>query len=1007
MRSLLLHGHVESEHRIATVAFLGFTGVDGLVAARGPEHVAIAVDQLVRTVQENVDDEGVAFLATDIDADGGKVILVSGVPGMQEDDEGRILRAARRIIDTPHELAIRIGINRGHVFAGEVGTPFRATYTVMGDTVNLAARLMSAAGPGEVYAAPDVLDRSRTRFHAVSLEPFTVKGKAEPVHAFAVGGETGTNASTLRDDLEFLGRDAELERLRAAMLGDDPDNDRVVTVVGDPGIGKTRLVQEAIARLRDVAVLEIRAEPYAMATPYRALRDPVRSLLGVSRAGNDEMARATTAALERVAPHLVEFAPLLGDVVQVDIPSTLDVEAIDPRFRRDRLADVLIEVFEQLWTAGIVFVVDDAHWLDDASSHLLARISEATIDHRFALAVTRQRSGGGFLPERGPTIDLGPLSDEFVSRLLLTATAATPLHPDEIDAVVARVAGNPLFLEEMVRAMRRSGSAHTLPETLEAVVGAQVDALPPLARNLLRYAAVLGRSFSVALADRVLAAEGVRLDAATTGDLAEFLEADGAQRYRFRHPMVRDVAYESLPYRRRRSLHLRAGEAAEALAGDDVEPVADVLSLHFSLAQEHAKTWRYACIAAARAKAAYANVEAATQYERALDAARRLPDVDDAERGRLWEQLGDVRDLAGRYEAALDAYRRALRLSGPDRIRRAELLLKRARAREQGGAFSVALRDLTAGMRELEGLDSPRARAARARLLSYAALVYVAQERSREARSQAERAIIEARRVGELEALARALEVADYADFTLDGSSLGRRMLEAVTIYEQLGEVAKQGAALANLGFLASNAGRWDEAVGWFTRARPLYERCGDLVGSAIVDSNLGEILVNQWRLHDAEPLLERASHVMRSAGYVEGAAYADMQLARVWCESGRLDEAQHLLKEVAAEFAALGKSASALEAAVVQAEVALRTADPFTALDLLADAERCAGHEAAQFTPRIAHVRVRALVAAGRLDDARRELRRGLAVARRRQLAVDEQMLSALEREVGDETAP
>ena len=187
---------VESEHRYATIGFVKFKGVDDFLGDARPatpwrEHARS--DDLGG--QRAVEAESVTFLATDLDADGGKVILAAGVPVAREDDEGRLLpRPAPSSIPT-NTLTVRIGVNRGHVFAVEIGTRFRATYTVMGDTVNLAARLMAAAGPGELLASPSVLDRSGDpNSKARALEPFSVKGKSEPVHAFALGAETANAA---------------------------------------------------------------------------------------------------------------------------------------------------------------------------------------------------------------------------------------------------------------------------------------------------------------------------------------------------------------------------------------------------------------------------------------------------------------------------------------------------------------------------------------------------------------------------------------------------------------------------------------------------------------------------------------------------------------------------------------------------------------------------------------------------------------------------------------------
>src|SRR6516164_984523 len=216
LRIRLAHGAGESEHRVASVGFVKFQGTDDLITSEGPDAAAAALDTIVRSVQQAALDESVTFLSSDIDANGGKIILATGVPATQEDDEGRMLRCARAVIDGPRPLPVRIGVNRGHVFAGDIGTHYRRTFTVMGDTVNLAARVMAAAPAGQIYATASVLDHARTQFATKALEPFSVKGKSEPVQAYRVDEATGSKADAY-GVLPFLGRDKELATLAHAL----------------------------------------------------------------------------------------------------------------------------------------------------------------------------------------------------------------------------------------------------------------------------------------------------------------------------------------------------------------------------------------------------------------------------------------------------------------------------------------------------------------------------------------------------------------------------------------------------------------------------------------------------------------------------------------------------------------------------------------------------------------------------------------------------------------------
>ena len=548
--------------------------------------MAGALDELIRNVQEAVDAEGVTFLASDIDQDGGKIILVAGVPGAQEDDEGRVLRAARQIADRAGTLQLRIGINQGHVFVGEVGTDFRATYTIMGDTVNLAARLMAAASPGEIYASPSALDGSLTLFEATPLEPFYVKGKEHPVQAYAVGTETGNRPVVRGGALPLAGRGEELARLHAIIDDLFAGKGNAVAIVGERGVGKSRLVDEILPSLENAEHIDIRAEPYGIGTPYRPLRDPLRRLLGVKRDTPSAMSKALTESIARLAPEHAPLVPLVADAAMIDMPSTPEVDQIDPRFRQDRTADLLIELFATVYDGPLFFEVEDGHYMDEASSHIMERVAHATADYPWFVLTTRRDTPDGFDPGM-EEVALGPLTNEEAHQVVVAATEAAPLRTHDIDLIVQRGGGLPLFLEEIIGAVRTAGGVESLPDSLDAVVSSQIDALPPLARRLLGFSSVLGQSFRVSILNQLVAQERVQLDAATRRQLAGFLDSDGRDRLRFRHAMIRDVAYRSLSFKRRRELHLHAGEIAEEAAGNHPEAAADVLALHFSLGQDH------------------------------------------------------------------------------------------------------------------------------------------------------------------------------------------------------------------------------------------------------------------------------------------------------------------------------------------------------------------------------------------------------------------------------------
>lgn len=1001
LRESILAGANEPEHRQVTVAFLHFMGVDGLLSTKGPDAVGRALDELIAQVQKAIDPRNVAFLATDVYDDGGKIILAAGAPTATGNDSERMLLALRDIVGRKHELPIRIGVNRGHVFSGDVGPSYRRTYTIMGDDVNLAARLMSAASPGEIYATPEVLDGSRTLFSTTALEPFSVKGKAQPIQAFSVGEETGIRSTRTREELPFTGRIEELTLLSNALQQSQEGTGGVIGLVGDRGLGKTRLIQEAVALEPDVPIMTVRAEPYGTASPYRPFRDPIRSLLGIDRDDQDAMARQLKKEVRRLDPDLVAFLPLIGDVTHVDVEPTPEVNAIDPQFRRDRLADIVIRILELAQPGPLALILEEGQWMDEASTELCGRLCRATSDHPWLAMTTRVDPEGGYEPEGTPVITLGPLEAEDATSIVVAVTEDHPLRPHDIDAIVRRAGGNPLFLEELLSVVRQTGSVADLPDSLDALVTAQIDALSPLPKQLLRFASVLGRSFRLTVLNEILRDEPLTLDPNAQDSLVGFLAADGTDRMRFRHGLLRDVAYEGLSYKRRRELHSKAAHATERLAGDNTDAVADLLALHYSLAEEYEPAWRYARIAADDAKEAYANVDAASQYERALAAAGRLRGVSGQTKAEVWEALGDVRERVGLYDRAVDAYRRAVQLRGDNPIARANLLLKRARARMRSTAYSAALGDTTRGLRSLENLDGAEAAKARARIVSFKAVVRMTQDRPREALANAQEAARLARLTGEDEALARAYLILDWAYLVLGEPKKAVHGPESLEISLRIGDLDQAGFIMNNLGGMAYFDGRWDEAVTWYAESRKAFRRAGNDVGAAFAGANTGEVLVSQYRFDEAEPVLREAIRVLRASGSAKEATFAETQLARLLTERGEHDEAHNMLRRIHAEAEARGQTIITLEAALYLARLRVLQGDPGGALGVLESAEGAAGADAVVFASALARTRASALIAIGRLAEAKKVVEGGLAEARRQGLDYEEALLLRLANEV------
>jgi class 3 adenylate cyclase/tetratricopeptide (TPR) repeat protein len=969
----------EPGHRVATVAFARLTGTDRLLTG-GMDRAAQALHDLMSEVQRALHDEHVTLLATDIDTDGIKVFCSAGVPRRTEDDEGRMLRALARIAAARLPCELQIGVNRGHVFAAELGNSRRAAYSAMGDTVNTAARIATAAPPGAIYAHPTVLDHARTLREARPVGPFRFKGKSEPITLYEVGEELGPRQRSGQDALPLVGRGDELRRVADAIARRHDGAGGVITVTGPPGVGKSRLVREALAAAGHDERLEIGAEPYGVTTPYRPLRDPVRGLLGLQR--GPRMATTLLQRLEEVAPALMPFAPLLGDVAHVDVPSTPETDAIADRHRPGRTADVLIELLRDRSPDGLVIVVEDGQWVDESTARVLARFDAVTGVLPWLLILTRRDGDEGFTPSSGERLVVGPLDDDAVRDLAKAATEAAPLRPHELDDVVAKAAGSPLYVEELSRALRAVHSLEAVPDSVNAAIASQVDALAPPARRGLGYASVLGRSFRPQVLQGLMQADGFAVDEATRAELDPFFARDGDARLRFRNGLIRDVVYEGMAYRTRARLHGVAAAILERIS-DDLDADSDMLAHHFWQGGDAERTWTYSRRAAGRAEQTYANAEAAAQLERALEAARRLPDVTVDEEFACWQRLGELRDRAGLLDGALDAYARAARLAPSDPLLRARLLLRRAHAHERSGAYPVALSTASRTRRLLDGAPGRRAAAVRADALAFTALVRQRQERVVEALRQAERAMAEGRSAGALPAQARAGNVISWAAMMLgrpDASEWARRSL---VLYEAAADLDGQADLANNLGIQAYFDGRWSESLDLYQRSRDACTRVGNVIDAAATDANIGEVLVNQGRLDEAQPLLREASRVLTASGHQWGAAFAEMHFGRLLARKGDLEHALAVLTTARDGFASIGRGASVYEASLHLADVLTRAGRPAEALAVLDGSVGATTDDVRILDPARARFTAAALAASGRLDDAGGELSRGIAAAR------------------------
>jgi len=656
-----------------------------------------------------------------------------------------------------------------------------------------------------------------------------------------------------------------------------------------------------------------------------------------------------------------------------------------------------------------VFVVEDAFWMDEASAEVLARLASAAPQRPWLVVVSRRPIDTGLRAAVGyeaTTLELGPLPEADAIALVKLAAESVAIPPHFAERLVERGAGNPLFLLELVAAAGAQADLDALPDSVEAIVSSRLDRLAPADRKLLRYASVLGTRFDGGLLRGALAPlVPEAADPQAWSRLAEFVGRDEGDVYRFRNDLFRRVAYEALPFSRRREVHGRVGEVLETSVGGG-DDAAGLLSLHFHHAGRHRESWRYSIAAGDHARRVYANVEAAEFYRRGIESAKSLPDVGPHDIARVSEALGDVAEVAAMYDEAMSAYRSVRKLAADNRNVVAILLVKEGHVRERTGRYADAVRWYGRALKASEELDPRPASAVRARLaVGYAGTRYH-QGKLKDCVRWAKRAVPDAEAAGDQSALAHAYFLLDAALTDLGDPECEKYRNLALPLYEEMGDLLGQANVLNNLGVDAYYEGDWEAALEFYERSREARERAGDVVGAATAANNIGEILSDQGHLTQAEALFRQARQVFRSTNYPVGAAFATSNLGRAAGRAGRVEEAIELLTAALDGFRSIKAEAYVADTQVRMAEL-LVSAERYEQALALAGAVHELVKEAGPAAVAMLHrVEGQAAAGLGDLEKGRESMEESLAVGRAAMLEFEVGLtlraLAAVQRRLG-----
>jgi class 3 adenylate cyclase/tetratricopeptide (TPR) repeat protein len=857
-----------NEHRKVTVAFVGVPEL----AVDDPRSVADLQRFLAAAVR--VIDRYGGHLRQVASGDKGSLLVACfGAPVSHEDDDERAVHCCLELLELPGG-PFRAGVTTGSVYCGEVGSDSRREYAVIGDSVNLAARLMQAAGPGQLLIDRPTHDRVHDTTVHDGLEPISVKGKTGRIEIWAVhavhdrprGGSQGWATSQ-----PLVGRDGEVARFRALAVRALAGEGQVVCLTGDAGIGKSRLGAGVIGMAEGLGFSGYAGScrSHGTATSYLVWRSIWWDLLELdSSLPIAEQTAQLTRWIARLDGDSGQRAPLLAPVVNLPMPDSELTAPLDPQSRDELLRSLLLEcLIGRAATAPLLIVLDDCHWIDPASAALLEFLGKNIAGQPVLILVIARRPAGGPSPlaslselPRFTDFPLGELAGADAERLVGLRLrqhygAASLAAPELVQRITERGGGSPFYLEELVSYLYSRGVDPAEPRTLEALelpdglqrlVMARIDQLSEGEKATIKVASVIGRrcrarwiseSYPPAGRPEEIARHLERLDEL---DLMPRRAAAPEPEYRFKHAITQEVAYQSLTFRMREMLHERVGVYIERTFPDRLGQYVDMLAHHYGRTRRVDKQRIWFRAAADAAKAAFANEAAVDYYQ------RLLPLQPEEETGEVLVKLGAIWRLIGRWDEAERAYRRAMEVAS--RAGRRDVLA--TSQRDLGDLFmythsyAEAVPWLTRAADEFERLGD---RQGLSRTLDRITFAHYRQGAYDQALVVAGRHLAMATEAGDLAGVSIALNHTGLVRLNTGQAAVALALLqEALDTAERAGDRRCLLYAAGNLGLAHWRCGDHKRAVARYHQALSVAREMGDRQIAGIYIGNLGAVYRDQ-----------------------------------------------------------------------------------------------------------------------------------------------------------------
>ena len=921
-------GEFLTELRPTVAMFVRFSGID----YDNDPQAQSKLNEYIQAVQRILARYDSYMLQLTIGDKGSNFYVSFGAPLAHEDDAIRAASAALDLRDLQMHFIteVQIGVSQGLTRTGACGGIYRRTYSALGDAVNMAARLMQNAPPGQVLVNQNVRKATGEEFNWEELPPLLVKGKSQAVTVFRLIHRQERQGIRLHEPkyaLPMVGRTSELaliaQKLDLALRG----HGQIVGITAEAGMGKSRLMAEVIrlARGRDMQGYGGECQSYGTSTSYLVWHNIWRGFFHLDPGWSAaEQIEALERELSEIDPALLPRLPLLGAVLNLQIPDNELTRSFDAKLRKESLESLLVDCLrKRAHLMPLLLVLEDCHWLDPLSHDLLEVIGRAIVDIPVLIA----------LAYRPPQLNriLAPRVSQFFH---FTEIPLTDLPAEEIEELVAfklgqiygeqarlpealiekisrRAEGNPFYIEELLNYLHDRNIDPQQPEALEhidlpdslySLILSRIDQLTENQKTLLKVASVIGRLFRAAMLwgiyNQFGDQERVRndLDTLSALDLTPLDTPEPELAYLFKHILTQEVAYETLSFATRALLHDQIGQYMEQTYRAALDQYTDLLAFHFERSENLPKKREYLLKAAEAAQADYANMAAITYYQKVL----HLLSEEERITGLL--KLGEIFELVGEWENAqvLDQEAEVLAARLNDVSRQAQAQRALGWLLRKRGSYADAESWLERARLSYQQLDD---KAGISHVLSNIGEIYRLQGKYEEARQFYGESLSLAKRIEESRdrqaARAQALKGAGtVATWQGDYATARKWNEESLAIRREVGDLPGVATLLNNLGIIARFQRDLVSARQMNEESLALFRKMGDRWAVGQLLNNQACVASDQEEYTEARLLLQESLMIRRQLGDKAGLALSLNTLADVVLDEGKFTDARPLLDE-------------------------------------------------------------------------------------------------------------